>query len=89
MMGNFISTAATLMLVYTSSFGVELLLDRYATPKARAQLVSTPAVSSGEQEEPGKRSVVTDRSPPASSRAPGPAHRPRASGKGPQAKDLQ
>jgi hypothetical protein len=39
-MGDFISTAATLMLVYTGSFGLELLLDRYATPEARAQVAS-------------------------------------------------
>jgi hypothetical protein len=41
-MGLFLTTAASLLSVYGGAAGVELLLDRYATPEARA-VVRRPA----------------------------------------------
>lgn len=44
-MGLFLSTAASLMLTYSGVYGIEVLLDRYATPEARALLQKEPELS--------------------------------------------
>jgi hypothetical protein len=42
-MGSFLSTAASLMLIYGGTAGVELIMARYATPEARAERLGVPA----------------------------------------------
>ncbi len=42
-MGLLLSTAASLMLVSGGTYGIELMMDRYATPEARMQSKSNPS----------------------------------------------
>jgi hypothetical protein len=51
-MGHILSTVAALMLVYSGSFGLELLLDRYATVEARTMGSDALLAGSGDEPEP-------------------------------------
>lgn len=44
-MGLLLSTAASLMLVSGGSYGIELMMDRYATPEARIQAKTKPSAA--------------------------------------------
>ena len=44
-MGLLLSTAASLMLVSGGTYGIELMMDRYATPEARMQPKIKPSAA--------------------------------------------
>lgn len=44
-MGLILSTAASLMLVSGGTYGIELMMDRYATPEARMQAKTKPSAA--------------------------------------------
>lgn len=48
-MGLILSTAASLMLVSGGTYGIDLLMERYATPEARIEAKSTTRATTDEQ----------------------------------------
>lgn len=51
-MGLILSTAASLMLVSGGTYGIDLLMERYATPEARLQAQPETVVVADDAHEP-------------------------------------
>ncbi len=60
-MGLILSTTASLMLVWGGTYGVDCLLERYATPEARMQAKSKLVTAEEAPTRIEKRTVITRR----------------------------
>lgn len=60
-MGMILSTVASLMLVSGGTCGIDLLMERYATPEARSQAKSTTQAAEEECTRMEKRVVLARR----------------------------